>query len=80
LPNAPFGKTRALYNGRMKTKSSSTAIRLALTRQEAAAALGFKNAITLDRLVKRGLLHPSKATRRPLFPVAELERFLRETV
>jgi hypothetical protein len=35
--------------------------------------------ISLDRLVKRGLVHPSRATRRPLFPIWELERFLRDT-
>ena len=52
--------------------------RLALTRVEAADALNISLA-TLDRLVKRGLLHPSRAVRRPLFSVAEIERFLRET-
>lgn len=52
--------------------------KLALTRTEAAMALGIKP-ITVDRLTKRGLLHPSRATRRPLYPVWELERFLRET-
>ena len=54
-------------------------MKLALTRVEAAAALGFKNPITIDRLVKRGLLKPCRATRRPLFSVEELQRFLRET-
>ena len=52
--------------------------RLALTREEAAAALGI-SIPTLDRLVQRGLLRPSRALRRPLFPVPEIERFLRET-
>jgi predicted site-specific integrase-resolvase len=52
--------------------------KLALSRTEAAEALGL-SAITVDRLVKRGLLKPSRATRRPLFPVWEIERFLRET-
>ncbi len=52
--------------------------RLAFTRFEAAEALGVKP-ITIDRLTKRGLLHPSRATRRPLYPHWELERFLRET-
>jgi hypothetical protein len=52
--------------------------RLALTRVEAADALNISPA-TLDRLVKRGLLRPSRAVRRPLFSIAELERFLRET-
>jgi predicted site-specific integrase-resolvase len=51
---------------------------LALSRAQTAEALGV-SAITVDRLVKRGLLKPSRATRRPLFPVWEIERFLRET-
>lgn len=52
--------------------------KLALSRVQTAEALGV-SAITVDRLVKRGLLKPSRATRRPLFPVWEIERFLRET-
>lgn len=52
--------------------------KLALTREEAGEALGL-SAITVDRLTKRGLLRPSRATRRPLYPVWEIERFLRET-
>ena len=52
--------------------------KLALTRAEAAQAIG-QSAVTIDRLTKRGLLHPSRATRRPVYPVWEIERFLRET-
>jgi hypothetical protein len=52
--------------------------KLALTRVEAADALDVSPA-TLDPLVKRGLLRPSRALRRPLFSIAEIERFLRET-
>jgi hypothetical protein len=52
--------------------------KLALYRREAARALGVSPA-TLDRLVKRGLIRPSLATRRPLFAIVEIERFLRET-
>jgi DNA-directed RNA polymerase specialized sigma24 family protein len=52
--------------------------KLALSRVEAADALDVSPA-TLDRLVKRGLLRPSRALRRPLFSIAEIERFLRET-
>ena len=52
--------------------------KLALTRVEAADALDVSPA-TLDRLVKRGLLRPSRALRRPLFAIAEIQRFLRET-
>jgi hypothetical protein len=52
--------------------------KLALTRVEAADSLGV-SAITIDRLTARGLLRPSRATRRPLYPIWEIERFLRET-
>lgn len=52
--------------------------KLALTRVEVGEALGI-SAVTVDRLAKRGLLRPSRATRRPLYSVAEIERFLRET-
>lgn len=46
-------------------------------RQEAAAALGY-SVSTLDRLVKRGLLHPNRASRRVVFSPEELQRFRRE--
>lgn len=52
--------------------------KLALSREEAARTIGV-SAITIDRLTKRGLLFPSRATRRPLYPIWEIERFLRET-
>ena len=52
--------------------------KLALTRVEAGEALGI-SAITVDRLAKRGLLRPSRATRRPLYSVSEIERFLKDT-
>jgi len=52
--------------------------KLALTREETGEALGI-SAVTVDRLAKRGLLRPSRATRRPLYSIPEIERFLRET-
>ena len=52
--------------------------KLALTRVEAAEALSISPA-GVDRLAKRGLLHPCRAFRRPLYAVEELKRFLRET-
>ncbi len=52
--------------------------KLALSRKEAAHALGV-SPITVDRLSLRGLLRPSRATRRPLYAVEELRRFLAET-
>jgi len=52
--------------------------KLAYNRRESATALGISTA-SLDRLVKRGLLKPSRALYNPMFALAELERFLRET-
>lgn len=56
----------------------SAQTKLALTRQETAEAIG-QSTVTVDRLTKRGLLRPSRATRRPVYPIWEIERFLRET-
>ena len=53
-------------------------LRYGLNRQEAAQAIGHSLA-TLDRLTKRGLLRPSRATRRPSYAPEELKRFMRET-
>lgn len=64
-----------------KSKTNSTAapvVKLAYTRDEAAAQLGVA-AVTIDRLTERGLLRPSRATRRPLYSHDEMQRFLRET-
>lgn len=52
--------------------------RLALTRVETSQFLGLSPA-TIDRLAKRGLLRPSRATRRPLYALAELHRFMAES-
>ena len=52
--------------------------KLGLNRLEAARALGV-SAVTIDRLTKRGLLRPSRATRRPIYSIHELERFLYAT-
>ncbi|WOO42362.1 helix-turn-helix domain-containing protein [Rubellicoccus peritrichatus] len=61
-----------------KAKKRTSKARLAYTREEAAAVLGL-SPVSIDRLTKRGLLRPSRATRRPLYPITEIERFLRET-
>ena len=58
--------------------SGSPLPKLAYNRLEVAELLGVSPP-TVDRLTKRGLLVPSRATRRPLYTVEELERFLRET-
>ena len=45
---------------------------------ETAKLLGV-SPITVDRLAKRDLLRPSRATRRPLYSKAEIQRFLEDT-
>jgi hypothetical protein len=52
--------------------------RLQVSRVEAARLLGYKNPATIDRLRARGLHHPNLATRRPMYPIKELERFIKE--
>ncbi len=47
-------------------------------RAEAATYLGV-TPVTIDRLTKRGLLHPSRALRHPIYSRDDLDRFLRET-
>jgi len=47
-------------------------------RAEAAIYLGVAK-VTIDRLTKRGLLHPSRALRHPIYSKDDLDRFLRET-
>jgi hypothetical protein len=51
---------------------------LAVSRLEAAYMLNISPA-SLDRLVRRGMINPSRSLRRPLFCIKELERFLRDT-
>jgi transcription elongation factor Spt5 len=58
-----------------KTEQASGIPRLAYTTSETAAALGVKNT-TVWRWTKRGLLKPNRASRIPLYPVSEINRFL----
>lgn len=50
--------------------------RLALSAAETAQALGISRG-TLWRLCRRGVIKPSRALRTLLFPLSEIERFLR---
>ena len=52
--------------------------KLGYTRHQAAQILGI-SVESLDRLVARGLINPSRALRRPIFTVATLAHFLEET-
>lgn len=57
---------------------SARLAKLAYTLHEAAEALGLSKR-TIRRLVRRGLLRPSKAVQRFIFSRKELDRFLEET-
>ena len=61
------------------TQSSNRNVMLALSRDEGACAVGVC-AYTVDRLTKRGRLRPSRVTGRPMYPIWEVGRFLRESV
>ena len=51
--------------------------RLQVNRAEAARRLSC-GVSTIHMLTKRGLLHPNRATGHPMYPIKELERFVRE--
>jgi hypothetical protein len=50
----------------------------ALKLKDAAKYLGGVSQITVRRLVGRGLLQPNRSLRHLLFPIAMLDRFLKE--
>jgi excisionase family DNA binding protein len=50
----------------------------ALKLEPAAKRLGGLSKPTMYRLIKKGLLRPNRTTRHLLFPISELDRFLRD--
>jgi hypothetical protein len=62
----------------MKNEAGRNVFKIGFTKSETVEALGISRP-TIDRLVRCGLLKPSRATRRPIFSREELERFLRDT-
>ncbi len=64
----------------MQTKDDAGTfpLKLGFTREETARAIG-QSPATLDRLAKRGLIRPSRGTRRPIYSLEEIERYLRDT-
>jgi hypothetical protein len=52
----------------------------ALKLKEARQYLGGLSTPTIHRLMKRGLLRPNRALRHLIFPIAELNRFLRDSM
>jgi hypothetical protein len=72
-----YGKPDA-YANNVLPHANGKLPKLGYTRREAAQILAISTE-SLDRIVRRGLLRPSRALRRPLFTLAELERFLAST-
>jgi hypothetical protein len=66
-------KTSAPSNGAKSTASPG-----ALKLHDARQYLGGLSVPTMHRLIQRGLLKPNRSLRHLLFPVAELDRFLRD--
>jgi hypothetical protein len=62
----------------VQTVQSRSAPTGALKLRHARQYLGGLSVPTMHRLIKRGLLRPNRATRHLLFPLVELDRFLRE--
>ena len=78
IANRVAGKLADLLNDRLPTQPHQPPDnRLQIGRSEAARRLGC-SPWTLDRLAQRGLIHPNVATRRPMYSIKELERFIRE--
>lgn len=59
-------------------KGGQSMEKMGYKRAEAAFYLGI-TPVSIDRLTKRGLLHPSRALRHPIYSRDDLDRFLRET-
>jgi len=72
--NATSIRLRELDGQEQQTASPDQQV---FDRNEAAAFLRLKVS-TLDKTAARGLIHPNRATRKPLYSREELLRFLRE--
>jgi hypothetical protein len=72
----PQASSRRVQTNGLETKTLVE--KKGFKRAEAAIYLGV-TAVTIDRLRKRGLLHPSRALRHPIYSRDDLDRFLEET-
>jgi len=72
----PQASSRNVHTNGVETKTFVE--KKGFKRAEAATYLGVA-AITIDRLTKRGLLHPSRALRHPIYSRNDLDRFLTDT-
>jgi len=74
--NSQFSKSERAGDS-TRTEAKTHVEKKGYKRAEAATYLGVAK-ITIDRLTKRGLLHPSRALRHPIYSKDDLDRFLRE--
>jgi hypothetical protein len=65
-------------NGAEQKLASPTTPVGALKLHEARVYLGGLSVPSMHRLIQRGLLRPNRTLRHLLFPITELDRFLRE--
>ena len=77
-PLSKPGRASDSAQAETKTRLVLTVEKKGFKRAEAAIYLGVAK-ITIDRLTKRGLLHPSRALRHPIYSKDDLDRFLQET-
>jgi hypothetical protein len=71
--------SKHIGNVYMPNKSDSVApLQGGLKLEQARHYIGGLSVPTIHRLIKRGLLRPNRSTRHLLFPIPELDRFLRD--
>jgi hypothetical protein len=76
-------KSKTRQAGTRDSKPANTAVPTApaaLKINDACSYLGGIHRLTLYRLVERGLIRPSRGLRHLVFPVVELDRYLRESM
>jgi ribosomal protein S20 len=79
MPKDNRQASKSGHNGDATCAETKTHIeKKGFKRAEAAIYLGVAK-VTIDRLTQRGLLHPSRALRHPIYSKDDLDRFLRET-
>ena len=79
MPKDNRQASKSGHNGDATCAETKTHIeKKGFKRAEAAIYLGVAK-VTIDRLTQRGLLHPSRALRHPIYSKDDLDRFLQET-
>jgi len=77
LVKEPVCSNAAEHSKKAANRDTAPA-RGALKLKPACVYLGGLSVPTMHRLIERGLIRPNRALRHLLFPIAELDRFLRD--